>query len=166
MAGHVHAALSLTWNFLPKGKTLKRLFEGFPCLRDSVAMVVLQRYQIDLDDLPQPEDEVACARFEAKLCRDFIVHKSSEDAAVEVDRQDGDDGAGVGSDDEEEADANLDTEEEAIDGLAGELRGAVGTENHELVRPICALDVDVVTSRVHDTGQDRSGYAVDHDTTR
>jgi hypothetical protein len=52
---------------------LRRLFEGFPFLHDTISMVVTQRYSLSLDDLPHHEDEKACATYEAKLCRDFSM---------------------------------------------------------------------------------------------
>lgn len=65
-----------------KGKTLRKFVEGYLFLHDTIATVVTQRYQIDVDDLPTYEDEKACAAYEAKLCRDFIIPRFSDDATT------------------------------------------------------------------------------------
>jgi hypothetical protein len=64
---------------------LRKLFEGFPFLHDTISSVVLQKYRLSLDELPPREDEKACAAFEAKLCRDYIAHKFVEVASCEGD---------------------------------------------------------------------------------
>jgi hypothetical protein len=56
--------------------------EGYPFLHNTIATVVTQRYQISIDDLPPYEDEKACAAYEAKLCRDFIIPRFADDATT------------------------------------------------------------------------------------
>ncbi|OSX59849.1 hypothetical protein POSPLADRAFT_1075353 [Postia placenta MAD-698-R-SB12] len=53
-----------------KGKMLKKLFEADETLSDVVAAHVLRNFQLSVDDLPSPDDEKACRKFEARLCRD------------------------------------------------------------------------------------------------
>jgi hypothetical protein len=83
-------------------------------------MVVMQRYYISIDDLPQPEDEKACMAFQGKLCRDYIVPRA-EQLAEGVGQEDAD--MLDDDDDEGEADADADVdmaeegvEEEGMDG--------------------------------------------------
>lgn len=56
-----------------KGKMLKKLVNDHEWLKDTIATVVPERYQIRLEDLPPAGDEKACAAYEATLCRDFVV---------------------------------------------------------------------------------------------
>lgn len=62
-----------------KGKMLKRLVDDFPMLRSTIAKVVLEKYQLNLEDLPRwEEDEEACKAFRARLCREYVFPKISE----------------------------------------------------------------------------------------
>lgn len=55
-----------------KGKMLKRLVEDFPMLKSTIVKAVLEKYQLNLQDLPRwEEDEEACRTFRARLCRDY-----------------------------------------------------------------------------------------------
>lgn len=54
-----------------KGKTLKKLVDCHPYLHAVLQENAVQRYAINLDDLPPYDDEEACATYEALLCRDF-----------------------------------------------------------------------------------------------
>ncbi|KAG0694532.1 hypothetical protein DFH29DRAFT_985243 [Suillus ampliporus] len=54
-----------------KGKTLKKLVDCHPYLHAVLQENAVQRYAINLDDLPPYDDEEACAAYEAPLCRDF-----------------------------------------------------------------------------------------------
>ncbi|EGN92146.1 hypothetical protein SERLA73DRAFT_173118 [Serpula lacrymans var. lacrymans S7.3] len=65
-----------------KGKMLKRLHDNYPFLNRLLAEVVVQRYQLNPDDLPPHEDEKACSVYQAKLCRDYVNLKVPEDANV------------------------------------------------------------------------------------
>jgi hypothetical protein len=126
-----------------KGKMLKKLFEGFPFLHDSVAIVVAQRFQIGLDDLPDHEDEQACARYEAKLCRDFIIPKFSEETpSVDVEEgggeaQGGGEGGGGGEEvagvHEGDEDSEVDVGEDDRDELVEGAEAANAGDNLELV---------------------------------
>lgn len=60
-----------------KGKLLKRLVDAYPSLRNTIANVVVERYQLGLDDLPNHEDEDACRAYQARLCRDYSFPKPS-----------------------------------------------------------------------------------------
>jgi hypothetical protein len=91
---------------------------------------VHQRYQLELDDLPQPEDELACMLYEAKLCRDFIIQKFSEEATNRAERQAG--GNGIVNVEGDGGDENPDAEE--IDELADEVENTAEQDNSELVR--------------------------------
>ena len=103
-----------------KGKMLKRLVESYPALKGTIATLVVEKYQLDLDDLPCHEDEDACRAYEASLCRDYCFPKSR---AVEpsVDAQDGgggddvvmrDENGGSGDEEQDELDDLSDGEEE------------------------------------------------------
>jgi hypothetical protein len=67
-----------------QGKMLRRLLIDFPFLHDTIATVIMQRYQISQDDLPLPEDEKSCVAYEARLCRDFIMLRFSDIQDVPV----------------------------------------------------------------------------------
>jgi hypothetical protein len=114
-----------------KGRTLKKLLDESPFLHDSIESVVPQRYQLELDDLPQPEDELACSLYEAKLCRDFIIQKFSEAGTHRDERQAGGSGAvnaeGDGVDEES-------PEVDEIDELIAEVENIIERDNSELVR--------------------------------
>ena len=103
-----------------KGKMLKRLVDGYPSLKNTLATVVIEKYRLDLDDLPNHEDEDACRVYQARLCRDYFFPKSGgvqESAGVQG--EDGEDMA-VRDGDEEG-----DEEEEELDELS------YGDESHE-----------------------------------
>lgn len=55
-----------------KGKMLEKLVELDPSLRDDIAKHILQNMRLEVEDLPPSEDEEACRRYEARLCRDFV----------------------------------------------------------------------------------------------
>ncbi|KAF9483532.1 hypothetical protein BDN70DRAFT_873849 [Pholiota conissans] len=56
-----------------KGKLLKIMAEGFPHLKQCLTQLVLQKYQIKIDEVPSWEDEGSdCEAYVAKLCRDFL----------------------------------------------------------------------------------------------
>ncbi|KAF5382555.1 hypothetical protein D9615_002846 [Tricholomella constricta] len=57
-----------------KGKLLKKLQEGYPFVSDAILAAVLEKHQIDIEDLPAWEDREACGRFEARLCRDYTKY--------------------------------------------------------------------------------------------
>lgn len=48
---------------------LKRLYDGFANVHTKIVRVILENHQIGMDDLPDPEDEMACKQYSAKLCR-------------------------------------------------------------------------------------------------
>ncbi|KAF4590146.1 hypothetical protein EYR38_009444 [Pleurotus pulmonarius] len=60
-----------------KGKMIKRMFERYDYVRETIAKVVLEKHQIDVDDLPPWDDEDACRRYHAKLSRDYTMLDSS-----------------------------------------------------------------------------------------
>ncbi|KJA21186.1 hypothetical protein HYPSUDRAFT_42305 [Hypholoma sublateritium FD-334 SS-4] len=61
-----------------KGKLLKSLAEGFPCLKQMIAKLTLARYQIAVGDLPSWEHELNSPTYSARLCRDFMRHGVGE----------------------------------------------------------------------------------------
>lgn len=61
-----------------KGKMLKRLVDDYPMLKITIATVVVDNYQLSLDDLPPFEDEAACHAYHARLCRDYSYPRVSE----------------------------------------------------------------------------------------
>ncbi|KDQ62290.1 hypothetical protein JAAARDRAFT_30185 [Jaapia argillacea MUCL 33604] len=71
-----------------KGKMLRKLIDGYPFIYDTISELVLQRYQIFVQDLPSAEDEKACAAYEAKLCRDFA--RAYEQLVVAANTENGD----------------------------------------------------------------------------
>ncbi|KIM89376.1 hypothetical protein PILCRDRAFT_813299 [Piloderma croceum F 1598] len=122
-----------------KGKMLKRLVESYPMLRNTIATLVVEKYQLDLDDLPRHEDDDACRVYEARLCRDYCFAKS-RGVEMSVDAQDdggGDDvvmgnenGEGYDEDEEQEQDEQdeLSDGEEEIDADGPEL-GQIGQDS-------------------------------------
>ncbi|OJA08806.1 hypothetical protein AZE42_01301 [Rhizopogon vesiculosus] len=60
-----------------KGKTLKKLVDCHSYLLAVLQENAVQRYTINLDNLPPSDDEDACAAFEAPLCRDFNSNSKS-----------------------------------------------------------------------------------------
>ncbi|KAF8967162.1 hypothetical protein BDZ97DRAFT_570221 [Flammula alnicola] len=66
-----------------KGKLLKSLNEGFPHLRHTITKLALQKYQLDLEDVPSWEDGSDCQSYIAKLCRDFLRYGVGEVHAIE-----------------------------------------------------------------------------------
>ncbi|KAH7921919.1 hypothetical protein BV22DRAFT_1131886 [Leucogyrophana mollusca] len=97
-----------------KGKTIRQLVEGYQFLQSHLVDVVVQRYAINLDDLPPHEDEDACAAFEAKLCRDFNSTKGGVDIDAAIIHQPPDDGnadAPVGGEEDMEIDAEGEEDE-------------------------------------------------------
>ena len=55
-----------------KGRMLDRLVKLDPSLKNDIARHVLRNMRLDVEDLPPSEDEEACRRYEARLCRDFV----------------------------------------------------------------------------------------------
>ncbi|KAK7056770.1 hypothetical protein VNI00_002487 [Paramarasmius palmivorus] len=53
-----------------KGKMLRKLRESYPSVHKTISRATLDNHQINLDDLPQPDDVEQCSRFRTKLCRD------------------------------------------------------------------------------------------------
>jgi hypothetical protein len=100
-----------------KGKMLKRLVDGYPMLRNTIAKVVIERYQLDLDDLPSHEDEDACRVYEARLCRDYLFPKPGGVENVDAPNVDGGDVVMRDGDDEEQ---DFDEEEDELDELSNE----------------------------------------------
>ncbi|KAF9463035.1 hypothetical protein BDZ94DRAFT_648521 [Collybia nuda] len=54
-----------------KGKLLKKLYDGFPSLHDSIIRLVTEKYQITVADVPSWVDGEVSRSFEGKLCQDF-----------------------------------------------------------------------------------------------
>ena len=71
---------------------MKKLYEDYSFLHDVIPRLVLENYQISLEDLPPSSDLDACQRFEAKLCQDFTksANRDSEYAIVSEDEEDED----------------------------------------------------------------------------
>jgi hypothetical protein len=42
----------------------------------------MQKYRVSLDDLPPSEDEKSCNAYEAKLCRDFLALRFTEETQM------------------------------------------------------------------------------------
>jgi hypothetical protein len=105
-----------------KGKMLKRLVDGYPMLKNTIATIVIEKYQLDLDDLPSHEDEAACKAYEAKLCRDYFFQKpgivedgaNAEDADADANMRDRE--AGEDEDEEDELEELSNEEETHEDG--------------------------------------------------
>lgn len=58
-----------------KGKMLAKLVEGYDDLSDIIAVHIVKKYRIQLDDLPPLEDEKACKDFSAPMCADFMMRR-------------------------------------------------------------------------------------------
>ena len=58
-----------------KGKMLAKLVEAYDYLSDEIAVHILKKYRIQLEDLPPAEDEKACKEFTAPLCADFMMRR-------------------------------------------------------------------------------------------
>lgn len=102
-----------------KGKMLKRLVEDFPMLKNTITKVVLERYQLNLEDLPRwEEDEEACKAFSARLCRDYDPPRSPDEGHAGGDgmRMDEDGDAVMEDESEGHAEGEEDGEDEH-DGL-------------------------------------------------
>lgn len=56
---------------------IKKMYERYDYVRETIAKVVLEKHQIDVDDLPPWDDEDACRRYHAKLSRDYTMLDSS-----------------------------------------------------------------------------------------
>ncbi|THU87049.1 hypothetical protein K435DRAFT_826523 [Dendrothele bispora CBS 962.96] len=59
-----------------KGKMLKRLHDGHQNVHDTIIFNTLDKYQLDLDNLPEADDLEACAAFQARLCHDNTLMPS------------------------------------------------------------------------------------------
>ncbi|CAA7261575.1 unnamed protein product [Cyclocybe aegerita] len=56
-----------------KGKLLKKLYHAHPAVKDVISDVVLQKHQINVEDLPSwEEDHEGCYAYAAKLSKDFM----------------------------------------------------------------------------------------------
>jgi hypothetical protein len=116
-----------------KGKMLKRLVESYPALRNTIATLVVEMYQLDLDDLPRHDDDDACRAYEARLCRDYSFPKS-RGVDMSIDAQDDSGGDDMvlhdenGEDDDDEQDEldELSDGEEEIDADGPELVSYLG----------------------------------------
>lgn len=60
-----------------KGKMLQRLVEVYPSLHDAIRVQVLRKYRLDVGDLPPSNDTRACMMYEAPLCQDFVMPRTS-----------------------------------------------------------------------------------------
>lgn len=98
-----------------QGKLLNRLQKGFTTLKSTLTDTIIQKYHIDIEDLPCWEEQPERQVYVAKLCRDFLryglgeVHtleslkpedKPTHEVAKGVDAEDG----SAGLLDEEDAD--------------------------------------------------------------
>ncbi|KAF8895518.1 hypothetical protein BD779DRAFT_1499942 [Infundibulicybe gibba] len=58
-----------------KGKIVKKFYDDYPTVHETIIRLVLEKYPIKMEDLPAwDEDPSAAARYETKLCRDFLKH--------------------------------------------------------------------------------------------
>jgi hypothetical protein len=72
---------------------LRKLYETTRGLHDVIVNAVIQRYRVDIGNLPPSEDEEACHSYCAPLCRDFIETASAESRVDEApDNNNGDAG--------------------------------------------------------------------------
>ncbi|KAJ3507525.1 hypothetical protein NLJ89_g6256 [Agrocybe chaxingu] len=56
-----------------KGKLLKKLYQAHPAVKNVITDVVLQKHQINMEDLPSwEEDPEGCYAYTAKLSKDFM----------------------------------------------------------------------------------------------
>ncbi|KAF8158160.1 hypothetical protein B0H34DRAFT_443560 [Crassisporium funariophilum] len=66
-----------------KGKFMKKLYDGFPVLKNMISRLVLQKYQISVQDVPSWEDGPDASAYVAKLCRDFLRYGVGEVHSME-----------------------------------------------------------------------------------
>ncbi|KAL0961156.1 hypothetical protein HGRIS_006128 [Hohenbuehelia grisea] len=59
-----------------KAKMLKKMYDRYDYLRETIERVVVEKHQIHVDDLPSWEDDDICRRYQAKLSRDFSLLRS------------------------------------------------------------------------------------------
>ena len=57
---------------------MKSLTEGFPHLKQMIAKLTLDKYQLAVEDLPCWEHELNSPTYSARLCRDFMRHGVGE----------------------------------------------------------------------------------------
>lgn len=88
-----------------QGKMLKRLYDGYLYLHEPISRMVLEKYQIGLEDLPSWEDEKGCAAFEGRLCRDFNIQRAEQDEEEGAERR--------GHEEEEEEEIEEEGEEDS-----------------------------------------------------
>jgi hypothetical protein len=62
---------------------LRKLYDSFSGLHDVVVNTVLQRYRLEVDDLPHFEDEDACRLYRAPLCREYSDSGSCDESVEE-----------------------------------------------------------------------------------
>lgn len=70
-----------------QGKLLRKFYDGFPGLLDSLADMVVETHQLKLEDIPSWEEGDKCKRYEAKLCRELPCGLPYEGNEVEVERR-------------------------------------------------------------------------------
>ncbi|KAI0754973.1 hypothetical protein C8Q80DRAFT_401725 [Daedaleopsis nitida] len=58
-----------------KGKMLAKLVDAYPFLSNIIAVHIVKKYPLQLEDLPPAEDEKACKEFGAPLCADFMMRR-------------------------------------------------------------------------------------------
>ncbi|KAI0720494.1 hypothetical protein C8T65DRAFT_633184 [Cerioporus squamosus] len=58
-----------------KGKMLAKLVDTYDYLEDIVAAHIVEKYQIQVEDLPPAEDEAACKAYTASLCADIMLRR-------------------------------------------------------------------------------------------
>ncbi|KII87013.1 hypothetical protein PLICRDRAFT_55897 [Plicaturopsis crispa FD-325 SS-3] len=59
-----------------KGRMLLDLCDRFRYLHDTISSAVVPKYQLQVEDLPEPLDSQACATYQAKLARDYMMPRS------------------------------------------------------------------------------------------
>ncbi|KAF7982133.1 hypothetical protein HWV62_29867 [Athelia sp. TMB] len=131
-----------------KGKLLRRLVDGYAHLKEVIAAVVVEKYQLGLEQLPDADDEEACARYRASLCREycFLVGldgtepvQEGEGEDVVMDKVDGEDG---------------EVEEESVDELDASPEGEVQRDVSELG----SIGQDTLTNMIRQEESYNRGY--------
>ncbi|KAF7982917.1 hypothetical protein HWV62_25194 [Athelia sp. TMB] len=131
-----------------KGKLLRRLVDGYAHLKEVIAAVVVEKYQLGLEQLPDADDEEACARYRASLCREycFLVGldgtepvQEGEGEDVVMDEVDGEDG---------------EVEEESVDELEALPEGEVQRDVSELG----SIGQDTLTNMIRQEESYNRGY--------
>lgn len=136
-----------------KGKLLRRLVEGYPHLKDVIEVVVVEKYQLGLEHLPDGDDEEACAKYRASLCREYCFLTGLESAEPVHEGED------IVMEEEGDMDDDDADELESLD------CGEAHKDATELVSIPWGINV-LIVSYDHIVGTHRSRYALDHDTPR